>query len=156
MSHGFRIRQAGPEDAGTLASLRYRFRTELDPATEAEHAFLERCEPWMAERLRDGTWRCWIATLGNTAVGTLWLHLIQKLPNPVGHREYHGYISSVYVTPEHRDEGIGSALLEACLAHAEAEGVDALVLWPTQRSRPLYQRHGFKVHEDLLERRATA
>jgi GNAT superfamily N-acetyltransferase len=153
MNPSIRIRRAGPKDADTLARLRYRFRIELDPPTESETAFLKRCTPWMEQRLREGTWLCWMALADDTAVGTIWLHIIQKLPNPVGHLDYHGYISSVYVMPEFRNAGIGAALLRACLAHTEAEGIDALVLWPTERSRQLYERHGFAVQNDLLERR---
>jgi GNAT superfamily N-acetyltransferase len=100
-----------------------------------------------------GRWRCWVATTGDTPVGTLWLQLIEKLPNPVGHRDYHGYVSSVYVVPSFRNSGIGSALLEACVAEAELLGIDALFLWPSQRSRPLYARYGFEARDDLLERR---
>jgi hypothetical protein len=36
---------------------------------------------------------------------------------------------------------------------AETIGVDRLVLWPTPESRTLYERHGFAVRDDLLERR---
>jgi len=88
-------------------------------------------------------------------VGSIWLQLIEKLPNPVGHPGFHGYVSSVYVVPELRNAGIGSALLEACLAEADGLELDAVFLWPTERSRRLYQRHGFVVPDDLLERRRT-
>ena len=71
----------------------------------------------------------------------------------LGHLAYHGYVSSVFVQPGRRQSGIGSALLAACLRQCEAEGIDAVFLWPTERSRPLYQRHGFAVRDDLLERR---
>ncbi len=73
--------------------------------------------------------------------------------SPVGHLGRHGYISSLYVVPDLRNAGIGSALMEACLAECGRRGVDAVFLWPTARSRPLYLRHGFAVREDLLERR---
>jgi GNAT superfamily N-acetyltransferase len=86
-------------------------------------------------------------------VGTIWLHRIEKLPNPVGEAETHGYVSSLYVDPACRGEGLGGRLLGACLEACLAEGVDAVILWPTPRSRSLYQRHGFAVREDLLERR---
>jgi GNAT superfamily N-acetyltransferase len=108
----------------------------------------------MAERLtREGVWRCWVAVLGATTVGTVWLQLIEKLPNPVGHLRLHGYVSSVYVVPALRNAGIGSALLEACLEECRISGVDAVFLWPTPRSRALYERHGFAVADDLFERR---
>jgi GNAT superfamily N-acetyltransferase len=151
---GFQIRRAGPPDALALARLRYAFRTELDPARESEPAFVDRCSSWMEKQLGpEGVWRCWVAALGTSLVGTLWLQLIEKLPNPVGHLGYHGYVSSVYVVPQLRNAGIGSALLTACLDAAKTEGVDALFLWPTSRSRRLYERLGFGVREDLLERR---
>lgn len=86
-------------------------------------------------------------------VGTVWLQLIQKLPNPVAERELHGYISSLYVTPEHRGAGVGTLLLRAVLEECDARGVDAVLLWPTPKSRSLYERHGFAVRSDLLERR---
>ncbi len=150
----FQVRRATAADASELARIRYAFRTEFDTPVEAEAAFRERCAPWMAARLGPaGGWRCWVAVLGNTVVGTIWLQLIEKLPNPVGHRGLHGYVSSVYVVPELRNAGIGSALLTACLADADALDVDALFLWPTARSRRLYERYGFTVRDDLLERR---
>lgn len=150
----FQIRRATIRDATELARLRYEFRTELDPPTESETAFVERCTRWITEQLApEGIWHCWVAVQGTTMVGTVWLQLIEKLPNPVGHLGRHGYVSSVYVVPKLRNGGIGSALLSACLADAQAQGVDALFLWPTEKSRALYERHGFAVRKDLLERR---
>ena len=154
MKPPFQVRRASPADAPALAQLRYDFRTELDPPAEPGAVFVERCKTWMAPRLGpSSTWRCWLAELGGTPVGTLWLQLIEKLPNPVGHRDYHGYVTSVYVVPPLRAAGIGSALVQACVAEADALELDALFLWPTERSRPLYARHGFTVRDDLLERR---
>ena len=86
-------------------------------------------------------------------MGTAWLHLLEKLPNPVGEPELHGYVSSLYVRPEFRGEGLGSNLLGACLDACERLGVDSVVLWPTPASRRLYLRHGFGIRDDLLERR---
>ena len=102
-----------------------------------------------------GPWRCWLAEVAGRAVGMIWLHGIEKLPNPVGEVESHGYVSSLYVAPSSRGEGLGDRLLGACLEACLAQGVDAVILWPTPRSRSLYERHGFMVREDLLERRLT-
>jgi GNAT superfamily N-acetyltransferase len=149
-----RIRRATPEDAPELAQLRYAFRAELDPPIERQAEFVERCTAWMAERLRSGgPWFCWVALLDDTMVGTIWLQQVEKLPNPAGHLGFHGYVSSVYVAPQLRNSGLGSALLQTCLAEADSRGLDAVFLWPSARSRPLYERHGFAVRDDLLERR---
>jgi GNAT superfamily N-acetyltransferase len=150
----YEIRAGTSTDAAELARLRYEFRTELDSPVEAKAQFVERCKEWMATQLAPGgAWRCWVAESGSALVGTIWLQRIEKLPNPVGHPGYHGYVSSVYVLPGLRNAGIGSALMSACLTECQAEGVDAVFLWPTERSRSLYQRHGFAVRDDLLERR---
>jgi GNAT superfamily N-acetyltransferase len=150
----YAVRPATPADAAELARLRYELRTELDSPVEAKAQFVKRCEEWMARQLASGeVWRCWAAQSGGALVGTIWLQLIEKLPNPVGHPGYHGYVSSVYVVPRLRNAGVGSALMAACLAQCQAEGIDAVFLWPTERSRSLYRRHGFAVRDDLLERR---
>jgi GNAT superfamily N-acetyltransferase len=148
------VRLAVVADAPALARLRYAFRVELDAGVEAEASFLWRCERWMVDRLsRAGAWRCWVAEEGETLVGTVWLQIIEKLPNPVGESECHGYISNLYVVPSHRSTGLGSALLSACMQECETQGTDAVFLWPTPRSRPLYERHGFLARDDFLERR---
>ena len=150
----FRIRLAGPGDVAELARLRYQFRTERRPPTEAESAFLQRCSPWMAKRLSPGGgWRCWVAESDGRLVGTLWLQRVEKLPNPADEAEAHGYVSSVYVLPSHRNAGLGTALLAACLRECDAGGTDAVFLWSTPDSRRLYQRHGFAVRDNLLDRR---
>jgi GNAT superfamily N-acetyltransferase len=152
----FTIRSAEPADAPILARLRYDFRSSLDPVTEAEDDFVARCTGWMDARLAPGgAWRCWVAESAGRIVGTVWLQLIEKLPNPVAEAEYHGYISNLYVDPGRRGAGLGSGLLDTCVQFCVHHAVDAILLWPTARSRPLYERHGFAVRQDLFERRLS-
>lgn len=148
------VRRAGSADATVLAHLRFEFRSEMDPPVEEERAFLERCRRWMESRLvPGGAWSCWLAEENDMPLGASWLQLLEKIPNPVGEPECHGYVSSLYVRADHRGSGIGSALLTACLDECETHGADAVFLWPTPRSRPLYERHGFAFRDDILERR---
>jgi GNAT superfamily N-acetyltransferase len=150
------IRPAQPGDSAVLARLRYEFRASEDPPLESELDFLARCAAWMETRLvAGGSWRAWLAEEPGGVAGTIWLQLIEKLPNPVGEAESHGYVSNLYVRPTRRGEGLGSRLLGACLDACVAGRVDAVILWPTPRSRPLYERHGFAVTNDLLERRLS-
>ena len=78
--------------------------------------------------------------------------MLEKIPNPVGEPELHGYVSSLYVRPGRRGAGLGSALLTRCLDECKSAGADAVFLWPTPKSRPLYERHGFSVRDDVLVR----
>lgn len=150
------IRLAKPKDVSQLARLRYLFRADTGTPVEDELDFLARCQPWMKQRLvPESAWKCWVSESGNRLVGTVWLHLIEKLPNPVEEAEWHGYVSSLYVDPGWRNAGLGTALLEKCLEECGKRDVDAVILWPTPRSRALYERHGFLVRDDLLEKRDT-
>jgi GNAT superfamily N-acetyltransferase len=147
------LRAGLPSDAEALARLRFSFRADLRQPSEPEAAFLARCEPWMAARLRSGSWRAWVLERQGELVGSVWLQLLEKLPNPVSEPEWHGYISSLFVRSEARGRGLGSRLLGAALAECDGRGCDAVLLWPTPRSRSLYLRHGFATRDDLLERR---
>ncbi len=148
------IRPAHASDCPELARLRYEFRSDIAHPAEFEAEFAGRCVRWMARRLEiAGTWRCWVADGHDAIIGTAWLQLVEKLPNPVAEPEWHGYISSLYVRPAYRGAGLGSALLGACLHECEARSVDAIILWPTPASRGLYLRHGFAERQHLLERR---
>jgi GNAT superfamily N-acetyltransferase len=144
------IRVATVADAGRLAELRWEFRAGKDAPVEDRGAFLERCAAWMSAELADGGWRAWVAERDGAIVGQIWMRIIAKVPNPVGERDRHAYISNVYVTPAARG-GTGTRLLEGALAWASAHGVDRIVLWPTARSRSMYARYGFTKNGEVLE-----
>ncbi len=146
------IRAATPADAQVLAQLRFEFRAGESPATEDEESFIARCLPWMRSRLaQPGPWQAWVAEAPGTVTGNLWLQLIEKIPNPAAELETHAYITNVYVRPAARGTGIGAMLVETAMRWCREQGVDSVVLWPSERSRTLYQRHGFAVRDDLLE-----
>ncbi|GEM_PF-620185 len=146
------IRLATASDATMLARLRYAFRSTTGQVHEDDKSFVQRCTPWMQERLeRPSHWRCWIAERGDIPVGNLWAQLIEKVPNPISESEYHAYLTNFYVREDCRGHGIGPLLLSAALAWIQANDVHAVILWPTERSRSFYQRHGFSVREDLME-----
>jgi GNAT superfamily N-acetyltransferase len=145
------LRRATRGDAALLARLRHEFRAPRDQNIEAEGEFLARCEAWMRARLDDeSAWRVWIAETDRGPVGTVWLQLVEKLPNPVVEREWHAYVSNLFVQDEARGHGIGSTLLRAALDECDRLDVDNVILWPTPRSRSLYTRHGFTAADNML------
>jgi GNAT superfamily N-acetyltransferase len=152
------IRAATAADAPALARLRFTFRSEQHSVIESEDEFVARCEPWMRDHLgggRNDGWRAWLAEQPGPGAffGTLWLQLVEKLPNPADEAELHAYITSVYVRPEARNAGVGSRLIEAALTTCRDLEVDTVFLWPSARSRALYARHGFTEPSDILSQR---
>lgn len=147
-----RVRMATEPDALMLARLRYEFRSLFHQVRENEATFVERCAEWMRERLRNESfWKCWIAELEDTAVGNVWVQLVEKIPNPIEEPEYYIYLTNFYVREQHRSHGVGSMLLSEIFAWARSKNVKTVILWPTERSKPFYMRHGFSNATDLMQ-----
>lgn len=152
-----KIRLANPADSRALADLRYRFRTEIAPATKSKGSFQRRCASWMRKRFRSGRspWSCWVLDDGQRLLGHICVQLFEKVPNPVNEPELHAYITNFYVVPEMRSHGLGQRLLNKALLWCRARGTDAIILWATPGSRSLYRRCGLAESADILESRQT-
>ena len=152
MSGPANIRPASPNDARALAELRWEFRAGRDAPVETRETFVDRCTAWMARELAGKAWRAWVALDGDRIIGQVWVNLVHKVPNPIGERDRHAYLSNLYVQPSVRG-GVGTALLETVLEWARAAAVDRIVLWPSERSVTLYRRHQFRRDADVMERK---
>lgn len=153
------VRPAEPNDASELLRLRYALRsTPPRKVVESEPDFRRRCEQWMREHLAKGhPWYCWVAERGDkpgALAGAIWMQVLEKVPNPNGDAEEHAYITSFYIDPVARGGGLGSRMLQTVLHWCDARPIDSAILWPTERSRPLYVRHGFDLPQDIFERTA--
>jgi GNAT superfamily N-acetyltransferase len=147
----FRIRLAMKSDALALAKLRYALRSTTGITTEPEAEFLSRCTVWMDEHLQHEKWKCWVADMRGQLMGAVWLQLVEKIPNPQSEPECHAYLTNFYVEGAARGRGIGSRLLKSAIEWCQRLDVHAVILWPTQRSRSLYERHGFTAPDDIME-----
>ncbi|MEU4222498.1 GNAT family N-acetyltransferase [Actinoplanes sp. NPDC026623] len=57
---------------------------------------------------------------------------------------------SVMVRAEHRNRGIGAALMAAILAEAEARGLEHVTVHSGRRAVDFYLRNGFGRHRQLM------
>ena len=145
------VRVAKPSDADALAQLRYALRASTGRATEPQTDFINRCSVWMKNHLQSPAWQCWVAQIDGRVIGAVWLQLVEKIPNPRSEAEHHAYITNFFIQQEARGRGIGSQLLRTALDWCQAREVHAVILWPTERSRSLYERFGFAVRDDIME-----
>jgi GNAT superfamily N-acetyltransferase len=143
------IRRAGVEDAGALARLRWVWRTTergeyglTEPEFEA--AFTE----WWAGR--QGGHTAYLAEVDGDAVGMAWLAVFDRIPQPQRLERLAGNVQSVYVLEEFRSLGVGKALVEAVIAEAKTRGLGYLIVHPSERAYPLYQRLGFAETDQIL------
>ncbi|MFF5781323.1 GNAT family N-acetyltransferase [Streptomyces virginiae] len=152
MTTDFTVRAARAADAGRLAELRWMFKQEDHdgrPPTPARS--LEEAERWIRDRLSDGHWLAWVAEAERGICGHVFLCLVERMPDPYEDNNPVGYVTNYFVLPSQRNRGAGSALLEALKQYARSAGLEGLIVWPSERSSPLYRRLGFRTPDELLE-----
>ena len=64
-------------------------------------------------------------------------------------REPHWYLAVLGTDPPHQGRGAGSALVEAMLARADAEGLPAYLEASRAENVPYYERFGFRVLQEV-------
>ena len=133
------VRVAGVADAPAIAELRALWTGEHEAGGE----FAAAVATWLEE---EGDRRTtWLAERDGAPIGLASLFEYRRMPKPGRAASRWGYVSNMFVRPEARGAGIGSALLAAVIGAAEDRGYARLVLSPSERSVPFYARAGFLV-----------
>ena len=65
------------------------------------------------------------------------------MPSSRNHTGKNAYITSVFVEPEYRRQGIASEMLRRIVARAQAYGCVNIMLTATDMGKPLYEKLGF-------------
>ena len=143
-------RRASEADVPALARLRRDMAAEEHPDEPEDPAFEAAFAQFARGALRE-RWTAWVADDGGTIVATAWVHAVPKVPRPNRPARSLGYLTNVYTAPSARDRGVGSELLRHVDEWAEGEGLELLVVWPSERSVAFYERAGF-VATDALQR----
>jgi GNAT superfamily N-acetyltransferase len=149
------VREAGPADVPALAGLRAAWEAETGGGAGQAGAadtggFVDAFRAWYEAEA--GRRRFWLAERAGRPVGMVNLAVFDRMPKPGRPAGGWGYLNNMVVRPEQRDAGIGSRLVGAVLAWADATGLERVVLHPSERSVPFYRRHGFVPAVDLMLR----
>lgn len=148
-----RIRLARESDAAALAALRWEFRAEggeppAVPYAEFSAHYAAFLRAGLAGRERghvvaeaaDG------ALLGHTVC-----QVVPLVPRPCRLNDACGVITDNYVRPAYRDGGVGAALLAGTVEWARTRDLETVIVWPSERARPFYARHGFSDRSEVME-----
>ena len=143
------IHQAGDADVEALIRLRQEWTNEQDPG-DADPDFAERFADWFA---RESAHRItWLADAGGRPAGMMNLTIFDRMPRPGRAPSRWGYLGNAFVLAAYRNQGIGRQLLGAVLRYADESGLVRVVLSPSERSVPFYQRGGFGPADALMIR----
>ena len=146
------IRQATWDDAAELARMRWDFSP--DEVALAEQTFSEwsvEFARFFASALAGGQWTVWVAEAGSRLIANIWVYRVPKVPRPGKFGKAWGYVTNVYADPAIRGAGIGSALMQNVIAWAQEQGLELLLVWPSEESRSFYARAGFAPSTENME-----
>lgn len=121
----------------------------MDAVEQDLPTFTSSFERTIDEFLASGRWTIWVAELDRRMVGNAYVERVDKVPRPKKRPASWGYVTNVYVTPAHRNRGIGRRLLDNVIEAARADGWQLLILWPSELAVDFYGRIGFEVPEIL-------
>lgn len=147
------IEKAGEDDVTALAGLLCWMAFDEPPAQLAVADFaVELAQWWTAHR---DSHTVFVARLSDTELaGMAWVSLLPRPPRPGATSRLGADLQSVFVTPEHRGQGIGSALVAAACDHAARAGALTVTVQSSRRAVPLYEQLGFESSRELLQRLA--
>ncbi|MCI0543562.1 MAG: GNAT family N-acetyltransferase [Actinobacteria bacterium] len=145
--HGWDVRQATVEEAATVARLLHDFNAEYATPTPGVDVLTRRLRALLSG---DAT----TALLaGDPAVAVA---LVTRRPN-VWYDGPVALLDELYVAPDRRGRGIGSALIEHLVARSVAEGVGLIEINVDEGdadAQRFYERHGFVTTEPGSAERA--
>jgi GNAT superfamily N-acetyltransferase len=141
------IRRAEEADLRAIARLRRESTVEQDGDC-ADPSFEERFSAWYA---RESSRRImWLAEVDGQLVGAMNLAVFERMPRPGRAASRWGYLGNAFVLAAYRNQGVGRQLLDAALEYARQNGFARVVLSPSERAIPFYERAGFGSADALM------
>ena len=145
------VRLATETDAALIsAQRRAMFADAVLPTPTTLAEMQQRFEPWVRERLANGSYRGWIAERGGSPVGGAGLWIMEFPPHFLDVQPARGYLLNFYVAPDHRGAGLARRLLSACLDDGRRLGLRVITLHASKFGRPLYEKYGFRGNNEMI------
>ena len=146
-AEGWDVRIASIDDAADIGRLLHDFNTEFDTPTPDAEVLAVR----LRRLLESSTTFAILA--GVPAIGVA----LVTLRSNVWYDGQVALLDELYVEPERRSQGIGTAMLGELTAHARANGVDLIEINVDEGdvdAQRFYTRHGFSSSEPPADERA--
>jgi GNAT superfamily N-acetyltransferase len=144
------IRLADQQDVPQLARLLWMHAAPEEQARQSVEAFAVDLAGWCAGH-SDSHFAFVAQDADCEIVGMAWLALLPRVPRPGTTTRLSADLQSVFVVPDHRGKGIGSALVEATADHAARLGAGRVTVSSSRRAVPVYERLGFAPSRRLLQ-----
>jgi GNAT superfamily N-acetyltransferase len=147
------IRMATWDDASDLAGLRWQSRLEggEEPVVSLD-GFITSYVEFFRHGLETNTRAHFAADIGSRIVSHLTVQRVSMVPRPCKLKDEWGYVTDNYTSPGFRNQGIGSAVLQEAITWSRDQDLELLIVWPSEEAKPHYERAGFTVENEIMER----
>ena len=149
----YRIRLATLDDLDELLRLRLDFLEEVGSLKEGADGdeLGAAMRDYLVRKMPSGAFLAWVAESEGAIVATSGVTIFERPPNGANPAGLEAYLSNMYTLPGWRGRGLGTALVEAIVAHLKATRVRRIWLHATEQGRPVYARAGFVPSETEME-----
>jgi GNAT superfamily N-acetyltransferase len=135
------VRIAGAADLAVVARLRWTWNEEQAGAAIDDDGFEASFVAWC--RAEGARRTFFLVEVDGVAVGMANVMRYDRMPSAGRASGHWGYVGNVFVLADHRNAGIGRALMDEVIVWAWVEGMDHLRLAPSPLSATFYDRLGF-------------
>ena len=136
------VRVAGEGDLDALIALRLAWNEEHQGRAIDDPTFAARLAAWLVAESPTRTF--FLAELDGRPVGMANVKRYDRMPAAgLDSAGWWGYVGNVFVLREHRDTGVGAALMEALQDWCWQNGYEHLRLAPSSKAEPFYERLGY-------------
>ena len=149
-------RFAAAEDVNLLVSMRLRFMNLS--GTEENYAVIkENCHSYFERALSAGQCDAILAEIRGVCIGTGVIFYYDSVPSTFNPEGKNAYITSMYVEPSHRRQGVAREMLNRLIRKAGERGYGVIMLSASDMGRHLYEKSGFVslTRNMLLDTRKT-
>lgn len=107
---------------------------------------------WVRPRLQDGSYVGWLVQEGERVVAGAGMWLMDFPPHWMDAMPLRAYLLNFYVEVEFRGHGLAYALLKTTVEDARRRGIKVVSLHASKFGKPLYERNGFELSNEMVLR----
>jgi GNAT superfamily N-acetyltransferase len=144
------FRRATIKDTKLVVDMRIEFHEDFVGRQTAQKvaSLRKKMTPLVRKLIKNGSYICWLAFLGEECVGTGGIIFRQRPGNFANQDGREGYIMSMYTRAKMQRKGIGTKILKNLLADSKRKGVRFVELHASPEGEQLYKKSGFHLHPE--------
>ncbi|MBC7811948.1 MAG: GNAT family N-acetyltransferase [Burkholderiales bacterium] len=154
MDSAFAIRRATLEDLPVIIAHRRGMFEAMGHHDESKLSAMEaKFEIWLKEKMTNDDYMGWvIVNEKHEVVASVGLWLREWIVNPNDLSGLQGHVMNVYTHPDYRRRGFSRTLMNALIDWCNEQGLNTVLLHPTNDSISLYQSMGFEPDNLMIKR----